>query len=257
MMKQKNVMQIPDVYKPSEFAKIAGVSVNTLQRWDREGRLTAYRTPAGRRYYTRKHVIEIKHSTPQEEEAWMKDEATLNLWLSPYPLKWLENGGVSRASRIGDDVAYAVSEDHNTVASTWFSFYAMFAGRNVTLAPVTFASRTEIHEGVLFRVETPKIDEKLLGVHLLTPHIVETGQVPSFQAGEKAETKNQKLMEKIFSTFVNDSGRQFTEFVWMEPGMATICLDNEFRKKSAMGTIAAFDKYLEDSPDVRALISMM
>ena len=104
MMKQKNVMQIPDVYKPSEFAKIAGVSVNTLQRWDREGRLTAYRTPAGRRYYTRKHVIEIKHSTPQEEEAWMKDEATLNLWLSPYPLKWLENGGVSRASRIGDEI---------------------------------------------------------------------------------------------------------------------------------------------------------
>ena len=112
MMKQKNVMQIPDVYKPSEFAKIAGVSVNTLQRWDREGRLTAYRTPAGRRYYTRKHVIEIKHSTPQEEEAWMKDEATLNLWLSPYPLKWLENGGVSRASRIGDDVAYLRRSQH-------------------------------------------------------------------------------------------------------------------------------------------------
>lgn len=37
----------------SEFAKRAGVSVKTLQRWDREGRLKpAGRTPTNRRYYT-------------------------------------------------------------------------------------------------------------------------------------------------------------------------------------------------------------
>ncbi|MFZ1043151.1 MAG: MerR family DNA-binding transcriptional regulator, partial [Anaerolineales bacterium] len=33
-------------YKAAEFAKLAGVSVKTLQRWDREGRLKASsRTP--------------------------------------------------------------------------------------------------------------------------------------------------------------------------------------------------------------------
>lgn len=39
-------------YKPQEFAQILGVSVKTLQRWDREGILKAHRTITNRRYYT-------------------------------------------------------------------------------------------------------------------------------------------------------------------------------------------------------------
>ena len=35
----------------AQFAKQVGVSVKTLQRWDREGRLKAKRTVSGRRYY--------------------------------------------------------------------------------------------------------------------------------------------------------------------------------------------------------------
>ena len=41
-------------YKPREFAELINVSVKTLQRWDNEGVLTAYRNPKGRRYYTEK-----------------------------------------------------------------------------------------------------------------------------------------------------------------------------------------------------------
>ena len=40
------------IYKPKEFASMLGVSVITLQRWDNEGNLVAYRNPKGRRYYT-------------------------------------------------------------------------------------------------------------------------------------------------------------------------------------------------------------
>ena len=40
------------IYKPKEFAAMLGVSVITLQRWDRAGTLIAYRNPKGRRYYT-------------------------------------------------------------------------------------------------------------------------------------------------------------------------------------------------------------
>ena len=40
------------VYKPNEAAEVLGVSVSTLQRWDREGRLHAFRNVANRRYYT-------------------------------------------------------------------------------------------------------------------------------------------------------------------------------------------------------------
>jgi len=36
-------------YKPKDFAELLGVSVKTLQRWDREGTLKANRTPTDRR----------------------------------------------------------------------------------------------------------------------------------------------------------------------------------------------------------------
>ena len=38
-------------YKPKDFAELLGVSVKTLQRWDRENILMAKRTPTDRRYY--------------------------------------------------------------------------------------------------------------------------------------------------------------------------------------------------------------
>jgi predicted site-specific integrase-resolvase len=39
-------------YSPKQFGALIGKSVATLQRWDREGILTAYRSPTNRRYYT-------------------------------------------------------------------------------------------------------------------------------------------------------------------------------------------------------------
>lgn len=45
-------------YKPQEFAEMIGVSVKTLQRWDNEGKLKAYRTPTDRRYYTYKQYVD-------------------------------------------------------------------------------------------------------------------------------------------------------------------------------------------------------
>lgn len=44
------------IYKPQEFAKLVGVSVLTLQRWDNSGKFKAYRTPSNRRYYTEEHL---------------------------------------------------------------------------------------------------------------------------------------------------------------------------------------------------------
>lgn len=48
------------VYKPKDFAKLVGVTVNTLQRWDRIGVLYAYRTPTNRRYYTEDQLLKIR-----------------------------------------------------------------------------------------------------------------------------------------------------------------------------------------------------
>ena len=47
-------------YKPKDFAELIGVSVKTLQRWDREGILEANRTPTDRRYYTYDQYLQFK-----------------------------------------------------------------------------------------------------------------------------------------------------------------------------------------------------
>ena len=47
-------------YKPKDFAELLGVSVKTLQRWDREGILKANRTPSDRRYYTYDQYLQFK-----------------------------------------------------------------------------------------------------------------------------------------------------------------------------------------------------
>jgi len=52
-------------YKPQDFAEMLGVSVKTLQRWDREGKLKAFRTPTDRRYYTHKQYVNyVNESKP-------------------------------------------------------------------------------------------------------------------------------------------------------------------------------------------------
>lgn len=46
-------------YSVGQFAKKLNKTVNTLQRWDREGILKAFRTPTGRRYYTESQFKEV------------------------------------------------------------------------------------------------------------------------------------------------------------------------------------------------------
>lgn len=47
-------------YKPKDFAELLNVSVKTLQRWDRDDILKAFRTPTDRRYYTCDQYLEYK-----------------------------------------------------------------------------------------------------------------------------------------------------------------------------------------------------
>ena len=47
-------------YKPKDFAELLNVSVKTLQRWDRDDVLKAFRTPTDRRYYTYDQYLEFK-----------------------------------------------------------------------------------------------------------------------------------------------------------------------------------------------------
>jgi putative resolvase len=47
-------------YSPKNFSKLVGVSVFTLQRWDRNGTLTAHRTLTNRRYYTHDQYLQYR-----------------------------------------------------------------------------------------------------------------------------------------------------------------------------------------------------
>jgi len=52
-------------YPPREFAKMVGRSVNTLRRWDREGRLLAKRTTTNQRYYTYDDYLRVLGREPR------------------------------------------------------------------------------------------------------------------------------------------------------------------------------------------------
>ncbi|MFW0859961.1 MAG: MerR family DNA-binding transcriptional regulator [Dehalococcoidia bacterium] len=45
-------------YTPKEFAQLVRRSVQTLQRWDRQGILKSKRTKGNRRYYTHEQYLE-------------------------------------------------------------------------------------------------------------------------------------------------------------------------------------------------------
>lgn len=60
-------------YKPKEFAALVGVSVKTLQRWDRVGTLTAGRTITGQRVYSDAHLRKALEVAIDARDAVMYD----------------------------------------------------------------------------------------------------------------------------------------------------------------------------------------
>lgn len=56
------------MYTPKAFAEKIGVTVHTLQRWDREGRLVAKRTLTNRRYYTDADVKQVLGQVTQGQK---------------------------------------------------------------------------------------------------------------------------------------------------------------------------------------------
>jgi putative resolvase len=65
------------MYNISQFAKKVGVTVKTLQRWDREGRLVARRTITNRRYYTDEDLGWVLGLSPTRK-ALKDDQSTQN-----------------------------------------------------------------------------------------------------------------------------------------------------------------------------------
>lgn len=61
-------------YKVGEFAKLLNVTVKTLQNWDKQGTLKAYRTPTNQRFYTEEQLNQVLglSNEKQEEKSGLK-----------------------------------------------------------------------------------------------------------------------------------------------------------------------------------------
>ena len=59
------------IYKIGDAAKYIGYKPNTLQRWDRKGKLKAHRTPTNRRYYTQEQLDNWLNSTQNQNNGQM------------------------------------------------------------------------------------------------------------------------------------------------------------------------------------------
>ncbi|WP_168416991.1 IS607 family transposase, partial [Acinetobacter indicus] len=57
------------MYSPAKFGEMIGKSVKTLQRWDAEGTLIAFRNPKNRRYYTHDQYLEYIGVKATEEKS--------------------------------------------------------------------------------------------------------------------------------------------------------------------------------------------
>jgi putative resolvase len=56
------------IYSPKEFGELIGRTTNTLQKWDREGKLSAHRNPiTNRRYYTHDQYLAYRGLVAPEQ----------------------------------------------------------------------------------------------------------------------------------------------------------------------------------------------
>ena len=55
-------------YKVGEFAKLLNVTVKTLQNWDKQGTLKAYRTPTNQRFYTEEQLNQVLELSNENQE---------------------------------------------------------------------------------------------------------------------------------------------------------------------------------------------
>jgi putative resolvase len=99
------------IYSPKNFSKLVGVSVFTLQRWDRNGTLKAQRTPTNRRYYTHDQYLQYRGlvagsqgktiayarvSSPAQKRDLVTQKAALHAYCLAHGIKvdqWVEDVG--------------------------------------------------------------------------------------------------------------------------------------------------------------------
>jgi putative resolvase len=62
------IIPVKSIYSPQEFGQLIGRKTKTLQKWDREGKLKAHRSPTtNRRYYTHDQYLQYRGLVAEEQ----------------------------------------------------------------------------------------------------------------------------------------------------------------------------------------------
>lgn len=131
------------IYRPKQFAEMLGISVKTLQRWDKSGILKAYRTTKNRRYYTDEHYAEyFGIENAQEISLYTQKDFAKMLGVSVKTLEHWDKNGLLKAYHTKNNKKY-YTDKH----------YAEFLGTE------------NLHNISIYK---PKVFAEMLGVSIKT-----------------------------------------------------------------------------------------
>lgn len=102
-------------YNVSEAAELIGVSVKTLQRWDRDGKLVAYRTPTNRRYYTEEQIKEAMKGDFDMEKYYVIENRNVGLIGSPEFVETILFSGTKEECATYEDMKRKEYKDRTAV----------------------------------------------------------------------------------------------------------------------------------------------
>lgn len=159
-------------YKPSEFAKMIGVSTRTLQRWDTEGKLIAKRSPSNRRYYTQTQYDEYIHQNTYINsldtfKRHVKDILSSNM--HPFAMIQLDIDGLKTLNATyGEDVCDNILQQIQMVLTSFvknkydvinpsadiFMFIYEYSSKNILLNNIHELNKklTDINKNIHYRI---------------------------------------------------------------------------------------------------------
>lgn len=112
--------ETPDAQPPlpiGDVARLLGVSVETVRRWDRSGQIKSTRTPGGQRRFPVSEVNRLRAQSPAtSEETYNVARAAEALDLSPRAVLHRINVGTLAAEKVGDTWVISRAEVERVLA---------------------------------------------------------------------------------------------------------------------------------------------
>lgn len=129
------------IYKPKDVSQMLGVTVNTLQRWDREGKFKASRNAANRRYYTQAQLNKfLGKKSPRKIVLYARVSSALQKDDLQSQMTYLSNF-VNAKGIIPDELISEVGSGLNYKRKKWNRLLIEVEDREIDRIYVTFKDR--------------------------------------------------------------------------------------------------------------------